>query len=187
MQVPVTITLRHIESSPALEARIHAKVQKIAQLFQSIISCKVVVEEKHHHKHNGNIFAVHITLSIPGENIYITREAEKNHAHEDVYVALRDAFDALRNQLVARVDKMKRKVKHHDVPPHGKVTAVDPESGYGWIETDDGRDIYFHENSVINANLETLHAGDEVRLHVEQGEQGPQASSLHIVGKHHPV
>ena len=108
-----------------------------------------------------------------------------DHSHEDIYVAIRDCFDAARRQLQDQQRKSHQKVKAHEVPPHGRISDLFTEEGYGRIETPDGRSIYFHQNSVLNDEFSKLEVGSEVRYSEEQGDEGPQASSVQTVGKHH--
>lgn len=78
-------------------------------------------------------------------------------------------------------------VKPHEAPPHGRIASLDRERGSGRITTADGREIYFHRNSVINGRFEHFEPGMEVRFSEEAGDKGPQASSVYLVGKHHPT
>ena len=52
---------------------------------------------------------------------------------------------------------------------------------FGRILTPDGREIYFHRNSLLNGNFDKLEVGDEVRFSEEMGDQGPHASTVHLV------
>lgn len=99
MQVPLEITFRGLPHSDAVEGKIREKTAKLEQLCDSIISCKVVVEAEHHHQHQGNLFHVRIDLSVPQKQIVVSRDHHDKQAHEDVYVALRDAFEAAKRQL----------------------------------------------------------------------------------------
>ena len=76
-----------------------------------------------------------------------------NHAHEDFYVTMRDAFNAARRQLEDYVRRRRGKVKRHDVEAHGLIKNLFPYEDYGVIETPDGREIYFHRNSVLDADF----------------------------------
>jgi cold shock CspA family protein len=100
---------------------------------------------------------------------------------------LRDAFKAARRQLQDRQRVRRGDVKPHEVPPHGRIASLDRERGSGRIATPDGREIYFHRNSVRNASFDQLVPGVEVRFSEEAGDEGPQASSVHVIGKHHVV
>lgn len=73
-------------------------------------------------------------------------------------------------------------VKSHAPELHGRVSKLFPQ--YGFLETPDGREIYFHHNSVLDRNFDHLEVGSEVRFVEEDGEQGPQASTVIITRKH---
>lgn len=105
MQVPLDITFRGIPHSDAVETRIREKTAKLEQVCDQIISCRVVVEAEHHHQHQGNLYHVRIDLSVPQKQIVVSREHHDKQAHEDMYVALRDAFDAARRQLESYVHR----------------------------------------------------------------------------------
>lgn len=185
MQIPLQITFQNMQPSPAVEAKIREKAQKLDRFHEHIMSCRVVVELTGGHHHKGRLYQVRIDITVPGTEIAVSRENPGNHAHEDVYVAMRDAFNAARRQLEERLRKTQRKVKSHDTPPHGRVSEVHPESSYGKIETLDGREVYFHQNSVLNGAFDQLDVGTEVRFVEASGDLGPQASTVRPVGKHH--
>lgn len=189
MQVPLQITFRHMESSPAVEADIRKRAERLERFSNRITACRVVVEAPDHHKRKGKLYSIHIDLIVPGEEIPISRSGPKNHAHEDIYVAIRDAFDAADRLLEDHARKFRGAIKAHEVPLHGKVLRLFPYEGYGFIETSDRREIYFHKNSVTNPGFDKLEAGTEVRFVLAEGEsaQGPQASTVTAIGKHHIV
>lgn len=187
MQLPLQITFRHMEPSPALEARIRELAAKLDRYAQEIMSFRVVVEAPHKHHHQGSLFSVHIDITLPGGEIVVTRDQHDKHAHEDAHVALRDAFNAAARQLEQRVQRLRRDVKEHEVMPHGRIRELFPMQDYGRIETSDGRDIYFHRNSVVNESFDRLDIGMPVHFSIEEGENGPQASSVLIEGQHHVV
>jgi cold shock CspA family protein len=176
-----------MDSSEAVEAKLKSEAEKLDMLYDQIMRCRVVVEADHKHHHKGNIYHVRVDLTVPGSELVADREPGQHHAHEDVYVAIRDAFNAASRQLSTYADRRRREVKTHEVPPHGKISELLTEEGYGKIESSDGREIYFHKNSVLNADFDKLEIGTEVRFAEEEGDQGPQASTVKVVGKHHVV
>ena len=186
MQVPLQITFRHMDSSPALEARIRQRAQELEHFFDRITSCHVTVEAGHRH-HRGNIFEVRIDLIVPGAEIVVGRDSGMNHAHEDAHVAVRDAFDALRRRLEDHVRHDRGDVKLHAVPDHGRVARLLPDRDGGYISTASGNEIYFHRNSVTNGSFDALEIGAEVRFVARESESaaGPQASTVTPIGKHH--
>jgi ribosomal subunit interface protein len=108
MQIPLQITIRDMEHSDALETHIRDKANKLDEYFDRIMSCRVVVEMPHKHHHQGKQFNVRIDIGVPGSEIVVNRD----HA-EDVYVALRDAFDAAKRQLEDYARKIRGDVKTH--------------------------------------------------------------------------
>ena len=187
MQVPLEIKFRNMDASEAVETAAREYVAKLEHLADSIISCRVTIEAPHRHHHQGNLYTVSVDLHYSGGEAVANRAPGAKHAHEDVYVALRDAFNAARRQLQDRVRVQRGDVKHHEPPGHGTIVSIDQRKNFGRIGTSDGREIYFHRNSVLNAKLDTLEVGTQVRFAEEAGDEGPQASSVHVIGKHHVV
>ena len=185
MQLPLQITFRNLEHSDAIEAKIREKATKLERYADNMTSCRVVVEAPHQHHHKGVIYKVNIDITLPGKEIVVNNHSDLNHAHEDVYVAMRDAFDAARRQLEDYLRKRRGDVKTHDVPPHGRIAQLFPGEDYGMLETIDNREIYFHRNSVLNGEFDKLEIGTSVHFSEEMGEKGPKASSIYIEGKHH--
>ena len=98
MQRPVQITFKDIPHSDAVETYIRDKVAKLEIFYPNIIGCHVTVELPHKHHHQGKLHNVRIDIKVPGSEIVVNRDK-----HEDIYVALRDAFDAAKRQLQARM------------------------------------------------------------------------------------
>lgn len=185
MKLPLQVVFRNMEASAAVEAKIRERVDQLERSCDLIMSCRVVVEAHHKHHHQGNLYHVRVDLKVPEAEIVASRDPDEHHAHEDVFVAVRDAFDAVRRRLEDYARRRRGQVKPHEVPPHGRVADLYPE--HGKIETVDGRLVYFHRNSVIDADFDKLKIGTEVRFVEEVGERGPQASTVYVVGKHHVV
>lgn len=187
MQIPLEVRFRNMSPSEALKTNISEKADKLEQLFDRIIACRVMVEAGHKHHKKGNLFHVRIDLTIPGHEIIVNKEPSQHHSYTDVYVAVRDAFDNMQQQLEHYVERKRGDVKTHEAPSHGRILELNPDEGFGRIETPDGRNIYFHRNSLINTDFDKLKVGTEVRFDEEQGNLGPQASTVKIIGKHHIV
>jgi ribosomal subunit interface protein len=187
MQVPLQITFRHMDSSDAVAARIRERAAELERFFDRIVSCRVVVECRHPRRQQGNLFRIRVDLKIPGRELIVGRDPAAHHAHEDVYVAIRDAFDAARRVLEDHARERRGEVKVHAVPDHGRIARLLPEQNCGFILSTDGNEIYFHRNSVANAGFDKLTVGDEVRFVAQHSEsaEGPQASTVVPLGKHH--
>ena len=104
MAVPLEILFHNLDRSPAVEADIRERVAKLERLADDILSCRVTVEGPHKHHRQGNLFAVRVDLRVAGNDIVASRAPGDDRSHEDVFVAVRDAFDAARRQLQERAD-----------------------------------------------------------------------------------
>ncbi len=186
MQLPLQITFHGVEASAAVEASIREHAERLERFYDHIMSCRVVIEAPHRHHHQGNLFHVRIDLKVPERELVVAREPAEHHAHEDPYVTIRDAFDAMRRQLEDYARERRGAIKSHDEPSHGLVTKLFPEEGYGFVTTADGREVYFHRNSVLGGRFEKLEVGTPVRFAEETGEKGPQASTVWLEGKSSP-
>jgi ribosomal subunit interface protein len=187
MQLPLQIVFRNMGPSEAIEAKVRERAERLEKFYEHIMSCRVVVELHHRHHHRGNLYHVRVDLKVPDGELVASREPGSHHSHEDVYVAIRDAFDAIRRQLEDYTRRRRGELKTHETPAHGCVAELFPEEGYGKIETPDHRRVYFHRNSLIGSDFDKIEIGTEVRFSEEMGELGPQASTVRIVGKHHLV
>jgi ribosome-associated translation inhibitor RaiA len=99
MQTPLKISFHGIEPSEALEARVRDHAEYLEHLCDRITSCQVVIDAPHRHSHKGQLYEARIQMRIPGHEIVVNREGPHDHAHEDPYVALRDAFSAAERKL----------------------------------------------------------------------------------------
>ena len=105
MKLPLEITFRNVARTPEIEERIRAKAAKLDRFYDRITGCRVVVEAPHQHHNKGNVFHVRIEVSVPGDELIVNRDPEKNRQHEDLGIALRDAFAAAQRQVQAYAAK----------------------------------------------------------------------------------
>ncbi|MEX0902132.1 MAG: HPF/RaiA family ribosome-associated protein [Pseudohongiellaceae bacterium] len=183
MEVPLQISWRDMEKSEALEADIRRRAKKLEEFFQPIISCRIMVEKPHGQHHKGNLYHIRIDLKVPDKEIVVIRDPADNHAHEDAYVSVRDAFDATKRQLQDYARVRRGENKQHDVLHNAKVVRRFPAQDYGFLLTPDGRDIYFHRNALMDGDFDMLDEGTEVSYAEEMGDKGPQAKRV-LLGKH---
>lgn len=191
MQVPLRISYRHCEPTEALNALIREKAAELEQFSPRITGCHVFVERpgRHHLQGKGAHFRVRIELTVPGEILIVSRDPERHRAHEDAFLSTSEAFHEMRRQLQDYARRKRGEVKVSAHAPHARVTRIFAQEGYGFLETADGREIYFHRASVLDGRFDRLSIGDEVRFAEERGEKGPQASSVDLVGDegHHEL
>lgn len=180
MAAPVRITFRDMTPSPAVTAHAERRAAKLQTVFSQIIDCHVVVGEPHRHSRNGQKFHVRIDLRIPGKELVVSRNPEE--ARQDVHAAMDDAFDDAVRILEQHTRQLQSDGRSHASANHGLVTKVFHDRGYGFIEAaGDGHEVYFHRNSVLDAKFEAVAVGTKVRFAEEDGDKGPQASTVHVL------
>jgi len=183
MQLPLQVTFRYMEPSAAIEAKVRERADELDRFYDRIMSCRVVVEAPHRRHRQGKLYHVRVDLTVPGGELAVTRAPGQHHAHEDVYVTIRDAFDAARRRLEDYSRRQRGSIKAHTAPPRGQVSQLFASDGHGFITAADGTEIYFHRNSVLRDAFDSLRVGVEVEFTAEQGEKGPQASTVRLVRK----
>lgn len=191
MTTPIEIVFKNMDHSDFIEQRVHEEAAKLDRFFERIGSIRVVIEAANRSHRKGDLYQVGIHVTVPPAGLLdVNRAKPQSHAHEDVYVAIRDAFSAARRLLQDHGRRIGGYVKAHEVPLHGRVIRLIPgDDGYGFVATSDGREVYFHHNSVPGGDFKRLREGSEVRIVVAEGESehGPQASTVVPIGKHHLV
>jgi cold shock CspA family protein len=200
--LPVQVTFRDAQPYKEAEQWVREEAAKLDEFYPKITSCLVLVEAPHRHRQWGNPYQVRVDLSVPGKELVITNEPSVHSSaqraketrrakrleiearHKDLHLVIRNAFRAARRQLQDYVRRHRRELKTHETPPRARVSRLVPEQGYGFLTTPDGREIYFHEKSVLNAAFSRLEVGSEVNFAEEEGEKGAQASTVRIT-RHH--
>ena len=207
MNTPLQVTFRNMPRSNSIEENVREKATKLDSLFDGITSCRVIIEAPHRHHHKGKAYVVRITIAVPSGELVVNRapkrldavktphyeelekdltehhEPSKHAAHEDVYVAIRDAFNAAARKLQDYARRRRGEKKIHQPSPVARVTKLFPTQSYGFLETHDGRELYFHKNSVLNNGFTHLRVGAEVSFTEEAGDKGPQASTVRPVAR----
>jgi len=201
MQLPLQITFRNMERLEGVEELIRAEAEKLEDFYSQIMGCRVAVEVPHGHHRKGNLYHIRIDLTLPGKELVIKHEPslskgirqaggvemkkrlEVGAPHRDLHLAIRDAFKIAARRLQDYARRQRGDVKTHEAPSIGRVSKLLPEEGYGFLSTPDGREVYFHKDSVLNRGFRRLRVGSKVGFVEEQGEKGPQASTVRVRGK----
>jgi cold shock CspA family protein len=185
MRVPPEISFRNLEKTEFLEDLIREKVARLERLCDYLISCRVAVESPQEHQESGQPFRVRIDLKVPpGHELVATREPTEGDIHNELPGVLRDAFGALERQLKKLVEQQRGEIKRHpEQETNAFVSKIFKEENYGFLKTLDGREVYFHRNSVLQDDFDRLEVGTGVRYVEVQGEEGPQASTVQVLDK----
>ena len=184
METPIQIDFQGMEPVERLRESIAAHVAKLEERSGRITACRVVLKAPGGH-HRLGLYEVNIRLALPnGREVNIARTAMQDERYTDVTFAINDAFKRARRRLQDQVRRMQGQVKVHLGQPVGKVVKLDPAGEFGILETADNREVYFHRNSVLNGGFARLAVGTRVAFAEEQGDKGPQASTVKLLGKH---
>jgi cold shock CspA family protein len=184
MQVEPQISFHGMDRSMSAEAKIRERIDHLERSHGRITSCRVKVEAPHRHGRQGKIFRVSIDIRVPAGEVAVSDAHELDHAHEDLMVAIRDAFDAAERRLEDLVRRMDpTRTKQHPPAGHGSIARVMAEEGYGFIETPDGREFFFDRDSLTGGDWESLAPGAEVRFTERDGDKGPYATAVRRVAK----
>jgi cold shock CspA family protein len=184
MKLPLQVTFHNTGAIPGVEEVVRARAARLDRYCDHIMSCRVVIDMPHRHHQKGNQYQIRLGITVPGDEIAVTREAPEHEAAKHLSDAIKDAFNAADRLLEDYVRRQRLDVKRHEELPHAKVRTVEIGQDFGFLETLDGREIYFHKNSLLNADFDSLAVGTEVTFAEEAGEKGPKATTVHVVGRH---
>jgi cold shock CspA family protein len=185
MQTPVEIDFQGMVGRPDIRATISEHIAELEDRYGRITACRVVLKGPGGHHQTGGLYEVNIRLSLPnGREVNVGRTAQADERHSDLDFALSDAFKRARRRLQDRVRRLRGQVKYHEGQPIGTIVRLDASGEFGFLESNDGREIYFHRNSVIDGGFSQLAVGSRVTFAEEMGEKGPQASTVKLLGKH---
>lgn len=178
--LPLEVTFRDIENTKAIDTKIRTKAAKLHKYFDRITYCRIVVEAIQKNKHQGKEFQVNIELDVPGKVLIVNNQSHRN---EDLYVAIRDSFNAMKRQLEDYAQKIRGDKKQHHQQLMGKIVRLFPD--YGFIETAEGNEYYFHEDNVMQTDFSALEIGHTVRFLEVTASDGLQA--FHVTAFLHDV
>ena len=178
MKLPLQVRFLGLEPSEAVESAVRTKAEKLEQFCPDLMSCRVSIEQEAKHQHQGRPFAVRIDVTRTGRELSVDRVR-----NEDVYVALRDAFDAMRRRLEDSVERTRGDEKLHPTPLHGEVVRFADDARSGFIRAADGDEYWFGPDNVVGIPFEHLALGMAVQFLPELAGQGRQAKRISI-GKH---
>lgn len=187
MQTQPEIDFQNIESSADMRARIERNIERLEKRFGRITACRVVVKGPGGHHRTGGLYELNVRLALPdGREAVVERTPHLDERFQDFDFALNDTFKRTRRRLQDQVRRMEGKVKAHAPQTIGVVRRLMETDGYGFLEGTNGRELYFHRNSVADGAFDRLSIGDKVSYAEEEGDAGPQASSVKATGERAP-
>ncbi len=180
METAPQIDFQGMEPSDAVRDQIVNKIARLEDHYGRVTACRIIVKAPGAHHRTGGQYDINIHLVLPDKReVSVGRTPTPDERFQDLDFALNDAFKRARRQLQDEVGRIRGEVKHHLSEPVGVVKTLIREEGYGFLESADGREIYFHENSVSPPGFDSLRAGERVNfIESDEGRQGPQASRV---------
>ncbi len=182
MQTALRLSWHNVDPSEGVAAQVREEVDRLERFSDRITGCAVTLEApSSHHRTSGAQYRVRVEVTVPRGRIVVGRDPSKTWTHGDLYLAVKGAFREAQRQLADHVRRADARVKTHETPAVATVARIMPDGGYGFLRTADGREVYFHERSVLRGGFPRLRVGSEVRFVEEAGDEGPQASTVRPV------
>ena len=185
MQVAPEVIFKDIDRTLWVESYVAERLGHLEKFSPDITRCHVTVAREHGSHRKGNRYSVMVEVRVPRQHdLAVRKQKQIRDMQTQLPAIINEAFGAIEKQLKKTVALRRHEEKVHDGEPRGLVEKLFGAEGYGFIRTvDGGRQFYFHRNSVLHDDFERLTVGTEVRFAAEQGEEGPQASSVQVVAK----
>ncbi|AFZ59894.1 HPF/RaiA family ribosome-associated protein [Anabaena cylindrica FACHB-243] len=188
MKITPAITYRNLEKSDAIDTLIQEKIAKLEHICNYINNCQIVIEKIHERPRSGSPYRVRIDLTVPpGHELVAEKNPGEGIQYQPLDAVIRETFDAMRHQLAKLTQRQRANEQSYRSEEAQEsiafVTKLFRQDGYGFLKSLDGQEIYFHHNSVLHHDFDRLEIGTGVHFSLEQGEEGPQASSVKIVDK----
>jgi cold shock CspA family protein/ribosome-associated translation inhibitor RaiA len=187
METPLQLETHGINLPSHLQDLIEAQLRKLEGRFGRITACRVAIRAPGAHHQMGEPYSVSIKVALPGNReVNVGRISHNRDPRQsNIAFAVNDAFRRASRQLRRQAQKLNGDVKQH-FGPEGRIASLDARKSCGFLTAADGREIYFHAHSVLGGKFDQLLIGDRVAYHEEEGESGPQASTVRILnGGHH--
>jgi len=185
MQTPMEIDFQGMAGTAGIHEIIAGHVGELEDRYGRMTACRVVLKAPGGRHQTSGLYEVNIRLALPnGREVNVAHPPRADERHSDLTFALDDAFKRARRQLQDQARRLRGQVKHHEGAPIGTVLRLDSTGEFGFLQSSDGREIYFHRNSVLNKGFDRLTVGTQVGFAEEMGEKGPQASTVKLRGRH---
>jgi cold shock CspA family protein/ribosome-associated translation inhibitor RaiA len=189
MQTAPEVVFHAVDRSAWVESYILERVERLDRFAEGITSCRVSLAQDQASHHKGNRYSVMVEVRLPPNHDLAAKKVKIVRDMPTQLPALINlAFGALERQLkktaALRRGEVKREHSAGNGQAHGIVEQVFDQEGYGFLRViGDERQVYFHRNSVLHGDFERLALGTEVRFTPQEGDDGPQASSVQIGAK----
>jgi cold shock CspA family protein len=184
MQTPTQVEFENLTPTPALQAAIDQHISELEEKYGRATAGRIIVRAPGDRHKTGGQYEVRIRLALPeGREVNVGRTPKEDERYADLTFAVDDAFKRARRQLQDQARLMRGQTKLHEEEPVGTIVRIDPSGEFGFLEAADGQEIYFNCNSILEGRS-NIGVGSRVSYVEELGENGPQASTVKVLGKH---
>ena len=168
------IDSRNVTMTPRWKTEIESRMADLQAGHDDLIHGRVTLTKNAHHKKSENVAEALVVVTMPGRHTLTARKEEKTFEE-----AIRAAFFAMAIEVKKLRDKPSSKeIPVSPIPLRGVISKLFLKEGYGFLLQDGGGEVYFHRNAVHGMKFEELEDGVEVSFNVEDGEKGPQATTV---------
>lgn len=181
MEVPPEMAFRGVEPTDRLKTRILDGIETLEGVYPNLISCRTMVADDTPDQRSGTSYRVRVEVGIPSKTLVVEREYPEPDERPTLDQAITEAFSVARKRLVKAKKLQRGEGKTHELPPHARVVRLlidDTGVRYGFLENREGRQVYFHEEALVDLEYDDLEVGDEVRYAAAEGDKGLQASTV---------
>lgn len=181
MEVPPEMAFRGIEPTDELKRRILDGISMLEGVYPNLISCRSMVADETPDQTSGKSYRVRLEIGIPSKSVVVDQRHPEPDERPTLDQTINEAFSIARKRLVKAKKLQRGETKIHELPPHGRIVRLlidDKGVRYGFLENREGRQIYFHEEALVDLEYDDLEVGDEVRYAAAQGDEGLQASTV---------
>jgi len=184
MQTPLEIAFKHVDPSDEIKELVEEKAAELERFYDGITSCHVYIRAPHRSQRSGNLCEVTVEVRVPGKELVVRSDQGDASGNEHLSVAVRNAFSTMAQRLKDWRAQTGGEVKSHEGQLQGLIVEIHHDQDFGQIIAADGRLVYFHRNSVVDATFDELQPRDPVELVVQSDESGigPQASTVRSIG-----
>jgi ribosome-associated translation inhibitor RaiA/cold shock CspA family protein len=182
------IAFHNIAKSDWAEDAIRDHVARLEEIYERLITCRVRVDQRADNSNHTIPPVVRIEMSVPGhDDLVVAHEPDqlqRKFQSPDLHNAINEAFRIAERRLTAFKD---RRADHTAAAGHeasheflGQVAELTPERDYGFVMTKEGGLLYFHRNSMLSGDFDSLRRGQEVHYVEAVGDTGPIATKVRI-------
>lgn len=180
MQVTPQISYKNLDPTERVRLYVEKELRHLEALQSRLISCRIAIEGPAGRRRKGDLYRVRLHLGLPGhQEVAVGHHSDDKQAHEDVQVAIRDAFRAAEHQLKKQKWDARRAAAFGSTRMAGKVARFIAGEPAGFILGEDGRDYYFHAREATGTKFDDLVIGQPVSFRFEDGHKGPMARAVH--------